>query len=242
MKTVFLVLILMVQVAGAKMVMATYEVSYGIFENLGIAEAKFETREDNTYSIRIEARTVGVAKVLSDNRVEVYESHGIVRNGLLIPQKYIKTRRTDSKKMIKIYTFDHVKKTVVRENINSDEWEPKPHEYYASEDILTLFFNFKHYFHDTHDRPFYAVGGNKKDGRIDVVFLKGEALEEAKKKLDKSEGKFLKVVLNDKIFSSANGELLIHLDENGLCTKAILEDVMFFGDIVGNRIDTFGKE
>lgn len=242
MKTVFLVLILMVQMAGAKMVTATYEVSYGIFENLGIAEAKFEMREDNTYSIRIEARSSGIAKVLSDNRVEVYESHGIIRNGLLIPQKYIKTRRTDSKKMIKIYTFDHVKKTVVRENINSDEWEPKPHEYYASEDILTLFFNFKHYLNENHEGAFYAVGGNKKDGRIDVVFLKGEELEEAKKKLDKSEGKFLKVILNDKIFSSANGELLIHLDESGLCSKAILEDVIFFGDIVGNRIDTFDKE
>jgi hypothetical protein len=49
-------------------------------------------------------------------------------------------------------------------------------------------------------------------------------------------GNFVKVVLNDRIFSSSQGELLINLDENGLCEKAILEDVLFFGDVVGKRI------
>ncbi|MGE4473534.1 MAG: hypothetical protein AB7D20_12100, partial [Sulfuricurvum sp.] len=57
-----------------------------------------------------------------------------------------------------------------------------------------------------------------------------------KKTLDLQSGDFLQVVLNDRIFSSANGELQINLASDGLCEKAVLEDVLLFGDIVGQRI------
>ncbi|MCI4406976.1 MAG: DUF3108 domain-containing protein [Sulfuricurvum sp.] len=236
MKALIFALILFSQLLSAQVLTATYEVSYGIFEALGVADARFETREDNTYSIRIEARTTGLAKVLTNNRVETYESHGHIINGILVPQKYIKIRRTDSKKTTKIYTFDHPNKTVWCENIQSDEWDKVKNDFYASEDILTLFFNFKHYLKERQDRAFYVIGGNRKDGRINVAFPKDEALAEMKQTLGMESGEFLKVVLNDRIFSSAQGELLINLDSEGLAQKAILEDVLFFGDIVGKRI------
>ena len=236
MKTVIFALILFSQLLHAQVLTATYEVSYGIFEALGIADARFETREDNTYSIRIEARTTGLAKLLTNNRVETYESYGHIVNGILVPQKYIKIRRTDSKKTTKIYTFDHPNKTVWCENIQSDEWDKVKNDFYASEDILTLFFNFKHYLKERHDRAFYVIGGNRKDGRVNVMFPKNETLEQMKQTLDMESGEFLKVVLNDRIFSSAQGELLINLDSEGLAEKAILEDVLLFGDIVGKRI------
>lgn len=236
MKRFFLVLVFFSNIASAKVLTATYEVSYGIFQTMGIADARFETREDDTYSIRIEARTTGIAKLLTNNRVEVYESHGRIIQGQLVPQKYIKIRRTDSKKSTKIYTFDHLRKVVYRENISSDEWDKVEHDYYASEDILSLFFNFKNHLKNRQDRAFYAIGGNSKDGRIDVIFPNRDELNEMKEKLEITHGEFLMVVLNDKIFSSAKGELLINLDKEGLCEKAILEDVLLFGDIVGKRI------
>lgn len=236
MKTIILVLVIFSQILNAKVIRATYEVSYGIFQTMGIADARFETREDDTYSIRIEARTTGVAKFLTNNRIETYESHGHIINGVLIPQKYIKIRRTDSKKMTKIYTFDHPNKTVWRESIQSDEWDKVKNEFYAGEDVLTLFFNFKNYLKNRQDRAFYVIGGNRKDGRIDVTFPKGDSLKEMKETLELDEGDFLKVILNDRIFSSAQGELLINLDSSGLCEKAILEDVLLFGDIVGKRV------
>lgn len=236
MKRIVFVLIVLSQLTYAKVITATYEVSYGIFESLGIADARFETRDDDTYSIRIEARTTGLAKLLTNNRVETYESYGHIVNGILVPQKYIKIRRTDSKKTTKIYTFDHPNKTVWCENIQSDEWDKVKNDFYASEDILTLFFNFKHYLKERHDRAFYVIGGNRKDGRVNVMFPKNETLEQMKQTLEMESGEFLKVVLNDRIFSSAQGELLINLDSEGLAEKAILEDVLFFGDIVGKRI------
>ena len=236
MKAVILIFILLSQMSAAKVLSATYEVSFGVFDTLGVADARFETRDDQTYTIRIEARTTGIAQTLTNNRVEIYESHGTVRDGRLIPQKYSKTRRTDSKKSIKIYTFDHDNKTVWRETIEKDEWDRVKHDFYATEDMLTLFFNFKHYMQSRQNRSLQAIGGNKQDGRIDVVFPQNDDLEAIKRKLETTKGDFLTVILNDRIFASAKGELLINLGRDGLCDKAILEDVLLFGDVVGKRV------
>jgi hypothetical protein len=236
MKAVVLIFILLSQMSAAKVLSATYEVSFGVFDTLGVADARFETRDDQTYTIRIEARTTGIAQTLTNNRVEIYESHGTVRDGRLIPQKYSKTRRTDSKKSIKIYTFDHDNKTVWRETIEKDEWDRVKHDFYATEDMLTLFFNFKHYMQSRQNRSLQAIGGNKQDGRIDVVFPQNDDLEAMKRKLETTKGDFLTVILNDRIFASAKGELLINLGRDGLCDKAILEDVLLFGDVVGKRV------
>lgn len=236
MKTIIFIFVILSEIVSAKVITATYEVSYGIFQTMGIADARFETHDDDTYNIRIEARTTGIAKVLSNNRVEVYESYGSVVNGHLVPKKFIKIRRTNSKKTTKIFTFDHPNKIVWNENIQSDEWEKVKNDFYAPEDVLTLFFNVKNYLKTKKDRSFYAIGGNKKDGHVNVIFPQGEALNEVKEELEMQEGNFLKVILNDRIFASANGELLINLGDDGLCEKAVLENVLFFGDIVGKRV------
>jgi hypothetical protein len=236
MKTVILVLLMLSQIVNGKLITASYEVSYGIFQTMGTADARFEVRDDQSYSIKIEAKTTGIAKLLSNNRTETYESHGWVVNGQLVPQKYIKIRRTDSKKITKIYTFDHINKVVWKENIERDEWEKVKNDFYAPEDILSLFFNFKTHLKLKQDHSFYAIGGNTKDGKIDVAFPKNDSLSEMKDTLEMDQGDFLKVILNDRIFSSANGELLINIGSDGLCDKAILQDVLFFGDIVGKRV------
>jgi hypothetical protein len=237
MKTIIFVFVILSEVLSAKVITATYEVSYGIFQTMGIADARFETRDDDTYSIRIEARTTGIAKVLSNNRVEVYESHGTIINGKLVPNKHIKIRRTNSKKTTKLYTFDHGKKTVLKEVIEGKgRGDKEPNDFYAPEDILSLFFNVKQYMKLRQNQVLYAIGANKNNGRIDVVFPKGKELEKVARELEIEDGVFVKVILNDRIFSSANGELLINLDEDGLCEKAILQDVLLFGDIVGKRV------
>lgn len=235
MKMVWLLLML-AEIAGAKVLSASYEVTFGIFEALGTADARLEIKDDQTYSIRIEAKTTGIAKFLTNNRVEVYESYGMVEEGILVPKKYVKIRQTNSKKRIKIYTFDHLNKIVWKENIDNAEWDKIQNDFYASDDILSLFFNFKQRIRPGQNQSFQAIGGNNKDGRIDVVSPKDKALHIMMSKLEKEEGDFLRVVLNDRIFSSAKGELLINLGSDGLCEKAVLEDVLLFGDIVGKRI------
>jgi len=235
-KKVIWILVIVCTAVSGKVLSATYEVSFGVFEALGTADTRFEIRDDGTYSVRIEARTSGIAKILTNNRVEIYESNGIVRNGILIPLKYSKIRRTDSKRSFKIYTFDHENKVVWKETIDKDDWAKVKNDFYASDDILSLFFNFKHYIQPRESRIFHAIGGSKQEGRVDVVYPEDREVKEMAKKLQMQSGEFLKVILNDRIFASANGELLINLGQDGLCDKAVLEDVLLFGDIVGKRI------
>lgn len=231
-----LVLLFLGTMIEAKTFNASYDVSFGVFEKLGRADMRYEAKDDQTYTIRIEAYSEGIAKTLSNNRREIYESYGKIENGRLIPQKYVKTRQNDSKKVVKIYTFDHPKKVVWKENVDSIDWTKEENPYYAPDDLLTLFFNLRHMGAIDQNRTFYAIGGDKKDGRVDVVVPYGESAERMKQKLGVSQGELLKVIINDPIFSSAKGELLIHLDNEGICSKAILEDVLLFGDIVGHRI------
>lgn len=232
----FFVLLLLIGSMDAKTVHASYDVSFGVFEKLGIADMSYEINDDQTYAIRIEARSEGIAKTLSNNRKEVYESYGKIVDGRLVPQKYIKTRQNNSKKVVKIYTFNHVRKVVYKENVESMDWVKEENPYYTADDLLTLFFNLQKEKVMDQNRTYYAIGGDKKDGRIDVVAPQGKFLEMMKSKLGIADGKFLKVIINDPIFSSAKGELLIHLTSDEVCSKAILEDVLFFGDIVGTRV------
>ncbi len=236
MKKIVFLLVIFSQLVSAKILTAKYDVSFGIFQTMGVADARFEIKDDQTYAIHIEAKTTGIAKVLSGNRVEIYESRGIVRNGKLVPDMYSKVRKSNSKKVTKIYTFDHAKKVVWKETIEGNERNKEQYDFYASEDILTLFFNIDTYLKSHQDRVLHAIGGSGKDGRIDVVFPNNKELKEMKNELDMETGEFLKVVLNDRIFSSANGELLINLGSDGLCDKAVLEDVLLFGDVVGVRV------
>lgn len=240
MKKILWLLVFFVQITSGKVLSATYEVSYGVFQTMGIAETKFEQNDDNTYRIYVSAKTTGIAKFLSNNRVEIYESRGIVKDGRLIPSVFIKIRQTNSNKMVKTYTFDHEKKEVWFQTVEGKNVQGYPekekNDYYAQDDFLSLFFNLKYYTKQQNKYTFHAIGGNKKDGRIDAMYPKNQELLEIKKSLEMEDGSFLKVSLNDRIFASRNGELLINLDSQGLCEKAVLEDVLFFGDIVGIRV------
>ena len=44
------------------------------------------------------------------------------------------------------------------------------------------------------------------------------------------------VIIHQKIFSSSAGHLLLAIGKDGITDKAVLKDVIFFGDIRGERI------
>jgi hypothetical protein len=220
----------------------TYDVYFGILP-LGYAHTFLESEQDNYY-IRMEVYTTGIAKVLSNNRTEIYESRGKVVNDLLVPDIFIKKRITNSYTKVKKYTFDHKNKVVWKESSKQKtggkaEYHKEKFQYYAVNDILSLYFNIikvvkrsqKDYF------VFYAVGGKTDDnGRIDINRLSKEEFKLLKDVLDVNDKNdmILKVIINQDIFSSENGVLLLKIDMNrDICIKAVLENVLLFGDIVG---------
>lgn len=233
---IFTIFIFASSLLFSKTLSATYDVSYGIFSNLGKSKAHLHIDENSNYIVRIDASAEGFAKILSNSRVELYESYGKVVDDRLIPDVFIKTRATKSKTETKRYEFNHTKKIVSIERSKNGIKQPKEkYDFYAPDDILSLFFNSKLHTKEAQNYTAYAIGGNNKDGKIDIEFPKGTELEKIKKSLGTARGDFLKVILNQPIFSSSRGELIINLNRDGLAEIAILEDVLLFGDILGKK-------
>lgn len=246
-----IIFLLLVTSVIASDLSAKYKVSFGIFGEIGIAQTSLHVDKNRNYRIQVHASTTGFAKLLSGNREEWYVSVGKLNDkGVLVPDYYEKTVQRNShhegelilKKDIKKYIFSHdIKKLRLEQTKYRDKKEykeSKEGDYYASNDLLSLFFNLKQMLPTLEIKKpliFYAVGANRTDGRIDVEPL--ENASEIKKEFQWLDGYMMKVIVNDDIFSSDKGELLINLREDGLCQQAVLKDVFLFGDIRGEMID-----
>jgi len=226
---------------------AKYKVTFGFFGRVGVSEAFLE-RNATDYHIKVTAKATGISAKLSRHRHETYESFGKVVNGVLRPHKFIKIRKNDKKTDIRTHIFDYKKKVVYVEKKSIEDGEVQVKydilDYFAKDDILTLFFNLKKYlnnFTTKKEMIFYAVGANKKDGHVNIYTPKGKEAKRIRRLLE-AKGHVLVVIINQKIFSSKKGELYIDLDKDGLCTTAVLKDVIFFGDITGKMVEKRVKE
>ncbi len=218
---------------------AEYDIYYGFFGNIGKATASLLV-EEGTYKIKIKARATGLAKVLSRNRVETFESTGIVKDEILIPQIFLSRKKREGKIDIKHYLFDHQNKSVkllstrIRNGKKSDS--KKIMSFFAQNDILTLFFNLKAIlgknFETKNKREFLAIGASDKNGKIDVRTILNKEYQDLSKMLEES-NHILAVVLNQRIFASQKGEMFLNINDHGICTSALLKDVVMFGDIRG---------
>jgi hypothetical protein len=241
MKKILLFLLLFVSTLFASdySMNAEYDIYYGFFGSVGEATASLSV-EDDTYKIKIVARATGLAKVLSRSRVETFESTGIVKDGVLIPQIFLSRKKRDGKVDVKRYLFDYRKKEVnllrsrIRSSKNSDSKKTMP--FFANNDILTLFFNLKTILGKDlttkEEQKLIAIGASDKNGKIDVRSILDKEYKEISKLLDES-NHILAIVLNQKIFASQKGEMFLNINDEGICTSALLKDVIMFGDIRG---------
>ncbi len=240
MKKFLLIIVLFLSFLNAKTITAEYKVSFGIFGRIGIAKAVLKVDKNNNYKISIEAEAKGLAKVLSGGRIEIYKSEGKVIKGKLLPYEYLGITKTNSKRREKLYLFDHKHKKITMIKFRTKDGKTTKSsetlKYFANNDILSLFFNIRYYLNNFKFRGkkvLYAVGANKKDGRVDIIAPVGKELEKLKQDVGKKNGHFLIVFINQKIFASKRGELFLDINDEGIATKAVLKDVILFGDIRG---------
>lgn len=221
-----------------------YDVSFGIFDKLGRATAVYRA-EGSRYTMTIGAKATGTAAFLSGGREDRYESTGTIVGGRYRPDRYVTTSRSSGGQKRTVYLFDHderqirqTKEEAINGRFVATSTQTIP--YYAPDDILTLYFSVLDRIETLRTGmrySFYAVGANKKDGRVDVTVADGAAQEELRRDLGYAPGdRYLIVVINQKIFSSANGELALRIASDGTCTRAVLKDVLFFGDIRGEIV------
>jgi len=228
----------------AETIEANYKVEFGIIGQIGIAKAKLTKRDNNSYEIDVELEATGFAKVLSGHRKENHISKGHMENGLLVSDLYQVIKSHGSKMTDKVYFVDHKNKTVRKEyryweNGKLKEDSNETLDFYSADDLLTLYFNLDKKIGDktkSESYTFSAVGAEKQGGSVEVVIPTQSNLKEYEEMLGQTDTSwYARAIIHQKIFSSDKGELLLRIGEDGITQKAVLKDLIFFGDIRAER-------
>jgi hypothetical protein len=241
MKKILLLLnLLFVFSLNAKTVTAKYKVEFGIIGEIGIANALL-TKNQQSYVIDVELKATGLAKTLSGNRKEQHISKGHIENGVMVSDLYQVIKSHGSTTTNKIYRINHKTKIVTKEykrwkrgKLTKDKMTTM--DYYSKDDLLTLYFNLDKKIKDKRDAKTYtfkAIGAEKQKGSVDVIIPNQNQLNEYKEavgKIDKGSW-YARAIINQDIFSSDKGELLLRIGKDGITEKAVLKDLIFFGDI-----------
>jgi len=237
-----LVLIFMLPVQ-AKVLDVSYKVSFGILGEMGISDAHLETK-GNRYTIDIKMKATGLAKTLSKNRKERHISKGRVVNGLYISDSYKVIKSYGEKHVEKLYTIDHKKKKVKKEYFSKKNGKVKKRKdeilgFYSKNDLLTLYFNLPKMIKNKSKAGTYelsAVGAERQNGLVKVKIPTTKGIKNYKETLGKGDYWYLTAIIYQKIFASNKGELMLAVGKDGVAQKAVLKDLILFGDLVAERV------
>jgi len=245
MKNIFLVLTLLLGVIlNAETIKADYKVEFGIIGEIGIANAVL-TRDENAYEIDVQLKATGLAKTLSGGRTEHHISKGHIENGLMVSDMYQVIKSHGSTKSNKVYLFDHKNKIVTKQykswkNGKVDSESNETLKFYSKDDLLTLYFNLNQKIDrsiEDKSYTFLAVGAEKQDGKAEIYIPKKSDYSEYKEMLGENKSSwYARAIIHQKIFSSDKGELMLRIGDDGITQKAVLKDLIFFGDIRAERI------
>ena len=227
----------------AQVIDVKYKVKFGILGELGVSHAHLETNGDK-YKISINAKATGIAKTLSRNRKETHLSEGFIRNGKYFSKSYSIKVEYGEKKREKLYTVDHQKKIVTKitkkyrkGKLTSETKQTL--DFFSTDDLLTLYFNLPRLI-NANSKPgtysFNAIGAEKQQGKVEIYLPKSTELKKYVDTLGKGEYRYLTAIIYQKIFSSSKGELMLAIGKDGITKKAVLKDLVMFGDLTAERI------
>ena len=230
--------------AYAETIKADYKVEFGIFGEIGIANAVL-TKDEKSYKIDVELKATGLAKTLSGGRTEHHISKGHIENGLMVSDMYQVIKKYGSQTSNKVYTIDHKAKTVTKQyqhwdGDKQDADESKKLDFYSDDDLLTLYFNLNKKIPNREKSASYvfkAVGAEKQGGKAEIFIPKQSELSEYKNMLGEStDSWYARAIIHQKIFSSDKGELLLRIGNDGITQKAVLKDLILFGDVRATKM------
>ena len=234
---------------------AQYDVDLSAVGTIGKASMS-KVEENGNYVITLHAEAVGIAAKMTKERSDTYISQGCIEGDEFIPDVLVVKRETNDKVKYTVYRFDHSNKVVQKESaqikrvssksidvkslrIVSTEKEEfsfssKTNEYYAQNDIVSLFFNSRHYMASMsagERKTLRAVGIKSDEGEVMVSLPIKEVLD---KTMDSNSDQF-GVAIDKDHFENGKGELLVRLDADGFPSSATINDIALYGDVVGKR-------
>jgi len=228
----------------AEVITVDYKVEFGLFGEIGVAHATLD-RDEKRYEIDIKLDSTGLAKTLSGDRKERHISKGHIEDGKMVSDLYQIMKSHGVYSSNRVYRIDHEHHKVTQQ---TQKWKKgklykdktvEMDDIYAKDDLLTLYFNLDSYITDknvSRDYRLHAVGAEKQKGYVDIHIPNKEELAEYQELLGKDQGWYAKAIIYQDIFSSDKGELLLGIGEDGITDKAVLKDLIFFGDIRAKKI------
>ncbi len=222
---------------------AYYSVSFGVVGEVAKASAHLQ-KEGDRYTIEVAGEAAGIAKALSKNRKERQRSEGRIVDGILVSDRYSIERSFGDKIIRRVYEFDHAKGEVWQNNEKFEGgkliWqEKKVLDFYAPNDLLTLYFNLDTLVPQKEQAAhltFKAVGAEKQQGSVEVIIPSIQERKRFQEELGDAAGWYLSAIIHQKIFASSEGELHLLIGADGITQRAVLKDVLLFGDIVAKRV------
>ena len=199
---------------------ATYNAKYGWFGTVGIAKGYFEKNATN-YKITTYSQITKFIDLKT-----YYISKGIIKNGILKPLSYENIIIRNRNKYDLIYIFDYKNKKIEKYKYKNGKFMYKRVlGFFAKNDILTLYFNLPKIM-TKNKETFYALGGERHTGRVDVEIL--------------SKGKITKIRANlyNKVFAGDKGILYLDINtKNWITLKGKVKNVLKIGDLKGRLVD-----
>jgi sRNA-binding carbon storage regulator CsrA len=240
---IFLLLSFVVFFAHTKETTLTYKGTFGVFGTVGKIENRLK-RKNARYEIQTTVTLAGMAKMLLAGQKEEYLSRGHIKSGLMVPDYYRISSQKKEKRTLKEYWIDHrkhqVKKRYRRWKHNKlikDQAHILP--FYAKDDLLTLYFNMdthikKH--RGLHSFKLKAVGLEKQKGVVKITVASPKEVLIYRKDIDKSADWYAKALIVQKNFRRKKGNILLSVGEDGFIQKAVIKDILFYGDAQLERI------
>lgn len=225
---------------NAQSVNVNYGVRFGVLGELGKASVAMNESK-SSYTIDIHAKTTGMVRAMSGNRQERHTSRGHISDGKYISDSYSVHISHGNKVKDKIYTINHKTKQVTKRIIKkeggrvvSDSVEKL--DFYSQNDLLSIYMNTPKLIAPSGATSktyrFKAIGAENQDGTIEIFVPSLSQLPKYKKELGDGHKWYFKAIINQPIFASKRGEFMISMDENGVTNKAVLQDLIMFGDLV----------
>ena len=243
-KILLLITLLLTIGLEAETIKADYKVEFGIFGEIGIANAVLK-KDDSSYVIDVELEATGLAKTLSGGRTEHHISKGHIEDGAMVTDLYQVIKSSGSKTTNKVYRIDHKRKVVTKEykrwkNAKLVKDTNETLDFYSKDDLLTLYFNLNNKIKNkvkSDNYTFSAVGAEKQNGNVEIEIPKKSEYSEYKESVGENENSwYARAIIHQDVFSSDKGELMLRIGDDGVTQKAVLKDLIFFGDIRAKRI------
>jgi len=234
-------LLLFTSFSYTEIIKADYSVEFGIVGEVAQVSASIK-KEKNKYFLKSTVKAVGlIATTMTQGLREKHFSKGHIKNGLLIVDKYQMFRYYGDYITTTIYSVNHILKQVQKHYI---EWKngKKVREYrkrlgyYSPDDMLILFLNLPLHIKEKYTPKHYVfkvVGADRDNGTADIIIPKYAEAKEMESLLGKpQEGEWLlNVIMHRKLYRSKNGSLDVKIGKEGFVDKAVLKDLIFFGDV-----------